>query len=436
MQQSPVKQGFLRNLCPMTIRIAFLSLLFAIASQTSFAQITYGLQQNVIPWQEGLYLAGYDVLGSTWVWADTLEYAEGFGLGSSTYDHVENDYVFLGLPSGSLGGLQWMEHPIDGDSAPLLLDFEGTLHSVHHDMQSNAFYALQGYGLDSTFVDFGNGDGYWEISQWATRVVQVVPGESSLDVETVLELPWLEAVVAGASCFDSDTHRFFIWGIDNAGSPRLVAVDCESAAVVSDASPELGPNQNVSELEYNIVDGTLLGLRANYLGNGTADMELIQLDPSTGSIEPQLSLPQVNSYTPDGTVFDQLNKIYILHYYQGPGINPRILAIDAGTMEVLIDVALDANFLELEMSNALFASQRYALANVTLPAFPTEITLHQGRWVHHGNEPWSVTQLDRLGRLVQSTQLTPGGELAVPEGFWVWEFRQGEAVHARKTFKH
>ena len=57
------------------------------------------MQQNVIPWQEGLYLAGYEVLSDTWIWADTLEYAEGFGLGSSTYDHWEDDYVFLGLPS-------------------------------------------------------------------------------------------------------------------------------------------------------------------------------------------------------------------------------------------------------------------------------------------------------------------------------------------------
>ena len=104
-------------------------------------------------------------------------------------------------------------------------------------------------------------------------------------------------------------------------------------------------------------------------------------------------------------------------------------------MEVLIDVALDANFLELEMSNVLFASQRYTLADVSLPAFPTEIALHQGRWVHLGDEPWSVTQLDLTGRIVQSTQLTPGDELVVPEGFWVWEFRQGKEVHARKTFK-
>ena len=52
---------------PLILAAAMLSPVFATG------QITYGLQQNVIPWQEGLYLAGYDVLSDTWVWADTLE---------------------------------------------------------------------------------------------------------------------------------------------------------------------------------------------------------------------------------------------------------------------------------------------------------------------------------------------------------------------------
>ena len=398
------------------------------------AQITYGLQQNVIPWQEGLYLAGYEVLSDTWIWADTLEYAEGFGLGSSTYDHWEDDYVFLGLPSGSLGALQWMEHPVDGITPPFLSNVNGVLHSIHHDMQSNTFYGLQGYGLDSTWVDFGDGNGYWEINNWATQVVSISPDAGEVSLDVVLQLPWLEGVVAGASCFDSDTHRFFIWGIDNQGNGRLVAVDCESATVASDVSPELASNQNVSELEYNILDGMLLGLRSNYLGNGNADMELISLDPATGDITSQLDLPQVGSYTPDGTVFDQLNRIFILHYYQGSGLNSRILSVDAGTMDILTDVALDANFLELEMSNALFASQRYATVDIPSPQ-ATGVAMEMGQWVHRGAEPCAVEQFDRSGRLVSHVVLSPGDVLPVPRGFWIWEFTQGDAREAHKTFR-
>ena len=397
-------------------------------------QITYGLQQNVIPWQEGLYLAGYEVLSDTWIWADTLAYAEGFGLGSSTYDHWEDDYVFLGLPSGGLGALQWMEHPVDGISEPFLSNVPGVLHSIHHDMQSNTFYGLQGYGLDSTWVDFGDGNGYWEINNWATQVVRIAPNLGEVSLEVVLQLPWLEGVVAGASCFDSDTHRFFIWGIDSQGNGRLVAVDCENATISSDVSPELASNQNVSELEYNIVDGMLLGLRSNYLGNGNADMELIRLDPETGNITPQLELPQVGSYTPDGTVFDQLNRIYILHYYQGTGLNPRILSVDAGTMEILTDVALDANFLELEMSNALFASQRYALAQVIAPQ-ATGVSMEMGQWTHRGAAPCLAEQFDHAGRLVNQVWLMPGDALTVPRGFWIWAFQQGKVHESHKTFR-
>lgn len=405
-----------------------------LAASPCAAQVTYGLQQNVIPWQEGLYLAGYDVLSDTWVWEDTLAYAEGFGLGSSTYDHWEDDYVFLGLPSGSLGGLQWMEQPIDG-GAPLLLDFDGNMHSIHHDMQSNLFYGLQGYGLDSTWVDFGDGFGYWEITNWATQVVQISPLDTEAQITTVVQLPWLEGVVAGASCYDSDTHRFFIWGIDNQGSGRLVAVDCEEGTVVSDVSPVLEANQNVSELEYNIVDGMLLGLRSTYLGDGNADMELISLDPETGTITAQMALPQVSSYTPDGTVFDQLNRIYILHYYQGTGINPHILSVDASTFEVLTDVSLGANFLELEMSNVAFASQRYATSGLTRPTARCEVSLSNGAWIHHGAHPWTVTQMDVAGRVICTQDLMPGAAMDVPRGMWIWEFRQGRVTDGRKTFR-
>ena len=178
----------------------------------------------------------------------------------------------------------------------------------------------------------------------------------------------------------------------------------------------------------------LLGLRSNYLGNGNADMELISLDPATGDITSQLDLPQVGSYTPDGTVFDQLNRIFILHYYQGSGLNSRILSVDAGTMDILTDVALDANFLELEMSNALFASQRYATVDIPSPQ-ATGVAMEMGQWVHRGAEPCAVEQFDRSGRLVSHVVLSPGDVLPVPCGFWIWEFTQGDARDAHKTFR-
>ena len=403
----------------------------------SWAQNIYGFQQNVIPWQQGLYLAGYDVLGDTWVWGDTLDYAEGFGLGSSTYDQWEDNFVFLGLPSGGMTGLQWMAQPVWMHNGASFAEFEGTLHSIHHDMQSGQFYGLQGYGLDSTWVSWGDDDGYWQINNWATRVMALTPEDGEVGAEVVLALPWLEGVVAGASCYDSDTHRFFIWGIDNTGQGRLVGVDCALGEVVSDVSPALEANQNLSEFEYNIVDGMLLGLRASLNSTNTsAVMELISVDPATGEITPRLELPNLDSYTPDGTVFDQLNRMYVLHYYAGLGTSPHIMAIDATTWDILADNPLNQNFLELEMSNVAFADQRYSLSDVS-GARPASMPprLEQGRWTNLTNDALAVTRMDQLGRVVEQSFLPPHGALEVPSGFWMWTFQGQHGQVTRKTLR-
>ena len=116
------------------------------------------------------------------------------------------------------------------------------------------------------------------------------------------------------------------------------------------------------------------------------------------------------------------------------GLNSRILSVDAGTMDILTDVALDANFLELEMSNALFASQRYATVDIPSPQ-ATGVAMEMGQWVHQGAEPCAVEQFDRSGRLVSHFVLSPGDVLPVPRGFWIWEFTQGDARQAHKTFR-
>ena len=100
-----------------------------------------------------------------------------------------------------------------------------------------------------------------------------------------------------------------------------MGVDCALGEVVSDVSPSLEANQNLSEFEYNIFDGMLLGLRASLNStNISAVMGLISVDPATGDIT-RLELTNLDGYTPDGTVFDQLNRMYVLHYYADMGTN-------------------------------------------------------------------------------------------------------------------
>lgn len=411
-------------------RIACLFAAASLAASAS-AQTTYGLRQGMLPWQEGLYLGGYDVLSNTWVLGDTLDYAVGFGLGSSTFDNQEEAYVFLGTPSIS-SGLVWMSQAIDGPhtTAPLT----GNLHSIHHDMQSGVFYGLEGVPTDSVFVDFGDGTGFWNYVNWGTRVVAIDPQPSGVVRTAVVEMPWLEGVVAGASCFDSDLHRFYIWGITNSGTSKLITVDCEAAEIVSNVNVTATPSGNLSEFEYNIADGKLIGLRSVVDLAGNADMDLITVDPMTGNVTSQLDLPQVSSYTPDGTVFDQLNRLYILHYYQGVGTSSRILAVDVSTWEIVADHALNANFLELEMSNADFATLRYGVVDVA-PLQVGGIELVNGEWINRSEHAFTVSRFDLAGRVCSDQVLQPGAALGVPNGHWLWQFSSPGQAFSRQTFR-
>ena len=193
----------------------------------------------------------------------------------------------------------------------------------------------------------------------------------------------------------------------------------------------------MSEFEYNIVDGMLLGLRASLNSTNTsAVMELISVDPATGDITPRLELPNLDSYTPDGTVFDQLNRMYVLHYYAGMGTSPHIMAIDATTWDVLADNPLNQNFLELEMSNVAFADQRYSLSEVSESHRPSPtLSLERGRWTNMTPETLNVTRTDQLGRVVEQSVVAPYGTLEVPQGFWMWTFSSQHGQITRKTFR-
>jgi hypothetical protein len=130
----------------------------------------------------------------------------------------------------------------------------------------------------------------------------------------------------------------------------------------------------------------------------------------------------VGSYTPDGTVFDQLNGLYIMHYYQGLGLNSHILAVDAATWEVVADHALTGSFLELEMSNANFATLRYGTVDVAEQA-ADEVLLVAGEWINEGASPLWVSQFDATGRVVaDGIWLAPGASHPVGSGWNLWSF--------------
>ena len=227
-----------------------------------FSQGIYRLKQNVLdPFTEGLLLARFDMVTGEWAEYDTLGFAEAFGLGSSTFDNVAGQYVFVGAPLGG-GPLAWYNYDVEGNELSASATLSGNVHSVHHDMQQDRFFGLQGYPSDSVYIDLGEVDGepfgYWETNGWATQLVEIQPFTAEID--PISDMPEVEAVIAGASCFDSDSGRYHFLAFGGTGVTRLVGLDAVDGAVLSDTEVVLGPEEAFAEIEYCIPTGQIVGL--------------------------------------------------------------------------------------------------------------------------------------------------------------------------------
>lgn len=389
------------------------------------AQGVYGFRQNVVPPDEGLLLSRFDVASGTWTEDDTLAFAEGFALGTSTFDNVAGQYVFVGAPVGG-GPLSWYNFDVEGDVLSAEAELVGSVHSVHHDMQQDRFFGLQGYPTDSVWVDLGvmDGDtlGDWQTEGWGTRWVDIQP--FTAEVTPLLDLPEVEAVIAGASCVDSDLGHYHFLSLNPDGVTRLVRLDASNVAVDLEVDLVLDSEEAFAEIEFCIPTGQVIGLWRDLSGDGP--MRLAALDLVTG--EPNLicELPQVWAFAPDGSVFDQATESYVLHYYD-VNLQPHLLAVDVVTGETWADWSLgDSSFLELECSNRNFAAARYGLSSVGSDphsTLPLGVQWREGRLVFLGEGEAKWRWLDAAGRHMDAGVLQSGEEVPVHagHGWLLWE---------------
>ena len=83
------------------------------------------------------------------------------------------------------GALEWYNYDVEGNQLSASAALSGNVHSVHHDMQQDRFFGLQGYPADSVYIDLGEVDGepfgYWETNGWATQLVDIQPFTAEID---------------------------------------------------------------------------------------------------------------------------------------------------------------------------------------------------------------------------------------------------------------
>ena len=185
-------------------------------------------------------------------------------------------------------------------------------------MQQDRFFGLQGYPADSVYIDLGEVDGepfgYWETNGWATQLVEIQPFTAEID--PILDMPEVESVIAGASCFDSDSGRYHFLAFGGTGVTRLVGLDMTGRSCRSGSGTGL---RAFAEIEYCIPTGQIVGRWRDLSENGVMRLAHPWIRSSGFHGGPASGL-----LTSDGSVFDQNTNSYVLHYYDA-SVNPICL---------------------------------------------------------------------------------------------------------------
>ena len=115
----------------------------------------------------------------------------------------------------------------------------------------------------------------------------------------------------------------------------------------------IGPNDNMNELEYDIEGGVFYALHR--VGTGST-MFFSQIDPVTGDVFDLVDISQnVNYFSPDASVYHQESDQFIMLT-----VSPNtILTIDADEGEVLSQAPINYSIIELEVDNVDFAQAQF-----------------------------------------------------------------------------
>lgn len=319
----------------------------------------YGFYNNYSNPDNPLVLGQYEAISGEWLELDTLDFASAVVLGSSAFDAGSESYMFagIGVPMETAGMGFWDYNVIDNEilNSPT---FNQTINGIQHDMSQDKLYALGTYPIDSTYVDFGGGWGYWEY-EWGSQMIELDPDSGS--VNEIAPIDGINGVILGATAFDSDNGIYALVGMDNSYNQKFIQLDATTGSVVSSANLQLPPNWGFNELECYVAGDSYLGIMRPY-GNPdnppSTPAALVTVDALTGTLSPILELPQIFAFTPNASVFEQVTGYFIMLYYD-INYQTHVLVIDPEEAEVVADHLIDGSFIELQINNREFMLASY-----------------------------------------------------------------------------
>lgn len=364
----------------------------------------YGFYNTYSDPSNPIVLGQFEAISGEWLEWDTLEFASGVVMGSSAFDAGTESYMFAGIGSAPGNAIQFWDYDVIDNEILNNPNFYQTINAIQHDMATDRLLALGTYAEDSTFIDFGNGTGYWEY-EWGSELVELNPEESS--VASIAPIEGINGVILGATAFDSDNDIYALVGMDYSGNQKFIQLDGTTGEVISSVNLQIPSNMGFNELECFISGETFLGIKRPYGINPNAETTaLVSVNPITGELTNLVELPQIYAFSPNASVFEQTTGLFIMLYYDFNN-QSHILVVDPVEAEVVADHQINGSFIELQINNREFMVAAYGNANAISEAAAEAATWHL--WpnpaietvrMQAGAAPYQV--YDAAGQLMQS----------------------------------
>ena len=388
----------------------FVHILFTLFAASSvnlvMAQVSvYGFYSNYTDPSNPIVLGQYEAISGEWLEWDTLAFCDGVVMGSSAFDAGTESYMFAGIGAPPANnGIQFWDYDVIDNAIMNNPSFNQTINAIQHDMAGDRLLALGTYAEDSTFIDFGDGTGYWEY-EWGSSLIELDTEEGS--VTSIAPIEGINGVVLGATAFDPENNVYALVGMDNSYNQKFIQLDGTTGEVISSVNLQLSSNMGFNELECFIAGESFIGLKRPF-GTPSPTTEtaaLVSVDPLTGVLTNIVELPQIYAFSPNASVFEQTTGLFIMLYYDFSN-QSHIIVVDPVEGEIVADHEIDGSFIELQINNREFMVAAYGNANDIVEASPA---LTVSTWpnpateevnIQHAGVPYRI--YDEAGRLMKN----------------------------------
>lgn len=402
------------NFRTMSRRILFLCLLGLMFGLEASGQVPslYGLRCEMP--DSNMPSVGYEQfvsinsLNGTVTVIDTIDGVEGIGLGSSTFDQVNQEYIFWGINDQQ----QYKLYRLDAQTGTVLNNPPLSSYplELEFDMNTGGLYGLNNTGSAIAFTS-----------------VDLMSGA----LQSLSSVSVAEFATYSTSTLDATLGTYYFIGGNTGQVSRLYGLDLDSGLVVS--QPAI--SYPAIELEYDQTQNMIYGLAWNkYVEN----FQLIQIHPFSGAISIVMVVPDLAGteagVLSGSSVFHQESQTYMFIGVEGN--KQKLYSLDVVNGIHLSSPELSKNnIVELQVDNTSFAAARYGRTNAVsysqltgISAFPTPTN----GWLKVESEvplqkDASIFILDSKGSLITQTSW-PQGSLATelnlqsqPDGLYLIE---------------